>query len=82
MVGGPRVPCCGIPSSTVCVGITVTRQSAFAISIGTLGSGLAGVDGLSATLGSGTDWRALGDFEGCFVALLSLSILLLPRLSL
>jgi hypothetical protein len=38
----------------------VTRQSASAISIGTLGSGLAVVDGLLATLGSGTAWRALG----------------------
>jgi hypothetical protein len=69
-MGGLCVPCCGVTLSTVCVGITVTwdvvptivtllqpplmQQLASAISIGTLGSGLAGIGGLSATLGSGT----------------------------
>ena len=60
MVGGARVPCRGVPPLTVCVGIKVTRQSASAISIGTLGSWLTGVGGLLATLGSGTAQRGLG----------------------
>jgi hypothetical protein len=60
VVGCLRVPCRGIPPSIVCIGIIVTQQSASAISIGTLGSGLAGLDGLLATLGSGTAWQALG----------------------
>ena len=60
MIGGPRVPCHGVPPSTVCIGIPVTQQSASTIFIGTLGSGLAGLDGLLATLEKGTAWRALG----------------------
>jgi hypothetical protein len=75
-MGGPFVPCRGFTLSTVCVGVTVTRdvvptigtllppplmqQSASMIAIGTLGSELAGIGSLLATLGSGTAWRTLG----------------------